>query len=56
MKSHNTGDGWTFVFTSAWRNSINTVIGDVGMLLGPCALKSLNIIENDGLTITPAQR
>ena len=30
---------------SAWKNSINAMIGGVGMLIGPQALKSLNSIE-----------
>ena len=34
-----------FVSASAWKNSVNTVIGGVGMLFSPCTLKSLNSIE-----------
>ena len=45
MKYHDAGNGWTFVSASAWKNSVNTAIGDVGMLIGPQALKSLNSIE-----------
>ena len=45
IKYHDTGNGWTFFSASAWKNSINATIGDVGMLIGPRALKSLNSIE-----------
>ena len=45
IKYHDTGNGWTFVSEYAWKNSISDVIGDVGMLLSPCALKSLNSIR-----------
>ena len=45
IEYHNTGNGWTFVFASAWKNSVNAIIGDVGMLIGPQALKSLNSIK-----------
>ena len=34
-----------FVSASAWKNSVNSVIGGVGMLIGPRALKSFNDIE-----------
>ena len=34
-----------FVSTSARKNSVNTAIGGVGMLIGPWALKSLNSIK-----------
>ena len=44
MKYHDTGNGWTFVSASAWKNSVNAAIG-VGMLIGPRALKSLNSME-----------
>ena len=30
---------------SAWKNSVNATVGDVGILIGPRALKSLNSIE-----------
>ena len=30
---------------SAWKNSVNVTVGDVGILIGPRALKSLNSIE-----------
>ena len=45
MKYYDTGNGWTFVSASAWKNSVNTVIEALGMLMGPRALKSLNSIE-----------
>ena len=44
IKYHDTGYGWTFVSVFEWKNSIN-IIGVVGMLLSPCALKSLNSKE-----------
>ena len=40
-----TGNGWTFVTVSAWKNSVNAAVGGVGMLIGPRALKTLNSIE-----------
>ena len=46
IKYHNTGNGWMFISASIWRNLVNAVVGGVGMLLSPCALKSLNSIEN----------
>ena len=51
MKYHYTGNGWTFVSASTWKNSVNGAIGGVGMLIGPRALKSLNrehTTEDDG--------
>ena len=45
IKYHDTGNGWTSVSASAWKNSVNTTIGGVGMLIGPQALKSLNSVE-----------
>ena len=35
IKYHDTANGWMFVSASAWKNSVNAVIGDVGMLLSP---------------------
>ena len=32
---HDTGHGWTFISASAWKNSVNTTIGGVGMLIDP---------------------
>ena len=43
IKYHDTGKGWKFV--SACKDSVNAVIGGVGICLIPCALKSLNSIE-----------
>ena len=43
IKFDDTGNGWTFVSVSAWKNSLNAAI--VGMLIGPTAQKSLNSIE-----------
>ena len=45
IKYHDTGNGWTLATASAWKNSVNTMIGGVGMLIGPQALKSLDSIE-----------
>ena len=46
IKYHDTGNGWTLATVSAWKNSINAMIGGVGILIGPKALKSLNSIES----------
>ena len=40
IKYHDTGNGWTFFSTSAWKKYVNTAIGGVGMLIGPHTLKS----------------
>ena len=45
IKYHDTGNGWTLATELAWKNSINAMIGGVGILIGPRALKSLNSIE-----------
>jgi exonuclease III len=45
LEYHDAGSGWTFISASAWKNSMNSTIGGVGMLLSPLALKSLNSIE-----------
>ena len=45
IKYHNTDNGWTLATASAWKNSVNATIRDVGMLIRPQALKSLNSIE-----------
>ena len=45
LKYHDIGKGWWFISASAWKNSINSTIGGVGMLLSPQAYKSLNKIE-----------
>ena len=45
IKYHETGNGWTLATVSAWKNSVNTAVGGVGMLIGPRALKTLNSIE-----------
>ena len=44
IKYHNTGNGWTFV-SSAWKNSVNDVIGCINMLISLQTLKSQNSIE-----------
>ena len=45
IKYHKTGNGWTLITVSAWKNSVNASVGGVGMLIGPRALKTLNSIE-----------
>ena len=45
IKYHDSGNGWTLAIASAWKNPVNATIGDVGMLIGSQALKSLNSIE-----------
>ena len=45
MIYHDTGNEWTFLLASTWKNSVNSTIGGVGMLIGPRALKSRNSIE-----------
>ena len=45
IKYYDTSNGWTRATASAWKNSINAMIGGVGMLIGLLALKSLNSIE-----------
>ena len=45
IKYHDTGNGWTLATVSAWKNSVNATVGDVGILIGPSALKSLDSIE-----------
>ena len=51
LKYHDIGNGWTFVSSSLWKNSVNTTIRDVGLLLSPCALKSLSCIKRTQLRI-----
>ena len=45
IKYHDTGNGWMLATVSAWKNSVQATVGDVGILIGPKALKSLNSIE-----------
>ena len=45
IKYHQTGNGWTLASVSAWKNSVNAMVGGVGMLMGPKAIKTLNSIE-----------
>ena len=45
IKYHETGNGWSLVTVSAWKNSVNTAVGGVGLLIEPRALKTLNSIE-----------
>ena len=41
IKYHETGNGWSLVTVSAWKNSVNASVGGMGMLRGPRALKYL---------------
>ena len=45
IKYYDTGNGWTRATASVGKNSVNAMIGGVGMLIGPQALKSLNSIK-----------
>ena len=45
LKYNDVGKGWTVISASAWKNSNNSTIGGVGILLSPKALKSLKNIE-----------
>ena len=45
IKYHDTDNGWTLATASAWKNCVDDMIGGVGMLIAPQALKSLNSIE-----------
>ena len=45
LKYNDLSRGWTLIFASVWKNSINATIGGVGILLNPKAYKSLNNIE-----------
>ena len=45
LRYHEIGSGWTFISVSALKNTGNSTIGGVGVLLSPHANKSLNTIE-----------
>ena len=45
IKYHETGNGWMLATVLAWKNSVNAIVGGVGILIGPRALKTLNSIE-----------
>ena len=45
LKYHKMGKNWTLITASSWKNSSNSTIGGVRMLLSPHALKSLLNIE-----------
>ena len=47
IKYHNSGNGWTFASTPAWKNSVSAMIEGVGMLIGPWALKSQDSMEKN---------
>ena len=54
MKYHDTSNGWMFVLASGSKNSVNSVIGGLGMLMGPQALSSQNSVEKIQLRMTVA--
>ena len=45
IKYHDTGNGWRFFTVLAWKNSVNAVIGSLGILLSPRIQNSQNSIE-----------
>ena len=45
IKYHETGNGWSLVTVSAWKNSVDAAVGGVGLFIGPRAIKTLNNIE-----------
>ena len=45
MKYHDTGKWWTFVTVSACENSVNAIMGGVGLLLNSRVQKSQNSME-----------
>ena len=45
LKYHEMGKGWKLITASSWKNTSNSTIGGVGILLSPHALKSLLSIE-----------
>ena len=45
IRYHETGNGWMLATVSAWKNSINSTVGGVRMLIGPRALKTLKSIK-----------
>ena len=57
IKYHNTGNRWTFILASAWKNSVNAAIRGVSMLISSQALKSLKSIEKiqPSLMATPSK-
>ena len=45
IKEHDLGKQWNLITSSAWKNSMNSAIGGIGMLLSPTAYKALNSVE-----------
>ena len=45
LKYYDIGNRVTSVSASTWKNSVNTPIGDLGMHLSSCALRSLNSMD-----------
>lgn len=51
LKHHCVGKGLVFISASTWKNSTDTTICDVGMLLSPLAHKALMNIEETRIII-----
>ena len=51
LKHYDCGSDWTFISASAWKNSTNSTIGGVDILLSPIAIRFLNSIEKINLRI-----
>ena len=45
IKYHETGNGWTLATVSAWKNSVKSTVGGVGILIGPRTLNSIERIQ-----------
>ena len=45
IKYPDSGNRWMQATASAWKNSVNTTVGGVGILIGPRALKPLKSID-----------
>ena len=54
LKHHDCSNGCTFISASACKNSTNSTIGGVGILLSPLAIRSLNSIEKNNPKIVTA--
>ena len=40
IKYYDTGNGWTLTTVSTWKNSVNAIVGGIGMLIGYRAFKN----------------
>ena len=54
IRYHDSSNGRILDTASAWKNSFNSTVGRVGILIGPTALKSLNSIKRIGTRMTVA--